>query len=299
MDHAEQPDQNEDARREVAPIGTAKDSMPAQPATEQQLQETEQKIEKRMSAFERSIVRLTWAAVVISLLSFIVFGGQLYEMITGGTQTDKLVGYAKTQSESADEIAQASDDFTDSAYWMEEHMQDAANAMQENADATTQSVTDAEGSIRNAQNAFRDEQRAWVANIGMVMDVPEVGKPMQGYVTWINSGKTFARRVKPTCHWISVAQPIDSEDALMKLAVPKVNESIGVLAPNAQYKTILRNQELIDETAKAQVGAWPQYIWGEVTYEDVFKRPHTTVFCSSRQGGTGEFLQCPFHNDAD
>jgi hypothetical protein len=49
-----------------------------------------------MSAFERSMLRLTRAAVIISVLTGLIFAGQLYEMITGGTQTDKLVGYAKT-----------------------------------------------------------------------------------------------------------------------------------------------------------------------------------------------------------
>ncbi len=62
-------------------------SIPAQPATEQQLRETEQKIEgqieERMTGFERSMVRLTRYGLAVTILTGIIFAGQLYEMITG------------------------------------------------------------------------------------------------------------------------------------------------------------------------------------------------------------------------
>jgi hypothetical protein len=64
---------------------------PAEPATQQQLQNAEEKIEERMSAFERSMIRLTQAGVVVGIITLCIFGGQLYEMIEGGTQTDKIV----------------------------------------------------------------------------------------------------------------------------------------------------------------------------------------------------------------
>jgi hypothetical protein len=93
MDDEAQSAQNKSSGQEITPPKTAENAPAIQPATEEQLQEAEQKIEKRMSAFERSMLRLTWAAVIVSVLSALVFGGQLYEMITGGTATDKLVNY--------------------------------------------------------------------------------------------------------------------------------------------------------------------------------------------------------------
>jgi len=113
MDTKDQSTQDESQSKQITSPGAIKNSTTGQVATERQLQEAEQKIEQRMSAFERSMVRLTWAAVIISLLSGAVFSGQLYEMISGGTQTDKLVGYAKVQANASSDQADAAQQFSD------------------------------------------------------------------------------------------------------------------------------------------------------------------------------------------
>jgi len=152
-----------------------------------------------------------------------------------------------------------------------------------------------------AQNQL--DQRAWVAVIGVTMDAPEVGKKINGSVTWMNSGKTFARKVKPLCHVAFFPELLTSEDVLREKAVKSPAStpvSIGVLTPNAQYKTLIDSTQPVNEVDKTNIsGSWYTYIWGELTYDDIFKQPHTTVFCSYRQGGTGDFLQCHFHNDAN
>src|SRR5438270_14090734 len=71
------------------------------PAIEEQLQQTERKIEERMSAFERSMLRLTRAGVFIAVLTALIFGGQLYEMRKGGSDTHDLAAAAKAQAEAA------------------------------------------------------------------------------------------------------------------------------------------------------------------------------------------------------
>jgi hypothetical protein len=119
MDEKEEPkgDQPETSARALT--GVSKDSTPTQPATEQQLRETEQKIEEqieeRMTAFERSMIRLTRFGLAVTILTGIIFAGQLYEMISGGTQTDKLVDYTNGQAESAKDIAIAASDQVDAA----------------------------------------------------------------------------------------------------------------------------------------------------------------------------------------
>ena len=49
----------------------AERTTPKQPATEQQLKKTEEKIDERMSAFERSTIRLTRVAVGVAILTFV------------------------------------------------------------------------------------------------------------------------------------------------------------------------------------------------------------------------------------
>lgn len=114
---------------QVTTQGAVDNATAEQVATERQLQETEQKIEERMSAFERSMVRLTWAAVVISVLSFLVFVGQLYEMWAGGTATDKLVAYARTQANASSDIGDAAQEFSDIADEINSEISESRDAL--------------------------------------------------------------------------------------------------------------------------------------------------------------------------
>jgi hypothetical protein len=76
--------------------------------------------------------------------------------------------------------------------------------------------------------------------------------------------------------------------------------SIAVLAPQSMYKTLLKTSFTVSQTDKKLfTDTFYVYVWGELTYLDVFGKQHNTWFCSSRKGSSGEFMQCPFHNYAD
>jgi hypothetical protein len=196
----------------------------------------------------------------------------------------------------AQKAADAADKFKDSA----SGIMDTLGKLQGNIETMANS---SKQSIQATQDAMRLEQRAWVAETGMAMDAPEVGKKISGYVVWSNSGKSFAKKVKPLCHFSFVQNEITNETILTAMASKGTTTgtpSIGVLGPNAQSKTILENLQVTSDIDKARIaGTWYTYIWGEMTYNDIFEQSHTTVFCSYRQGTTADFTQCPFHNDAN
>jgi len=95
------------------------------------------------------------ATVVIAIFTGLTF----CLVLDSSNDTQKLITAAETQALAAKEISGASSDFTDSAYWMEQHMDDAANAIQDSVDTTDRNTKTA---IRNAQQALRNEQRPWV-----------------------------------------------------------------------------------------------------------------------------------------
>lgn len=207
-----------------------------------------------------------------------------------GIEAEKMIRAANTQ-------AKAARDFADSAIRTEGTIKAAEGDFQAMANSSKQS-------IEATQNAMRLDQRAWVAQVGMTMDAPEVGKQIHGSVTWSNSGRSFAKKVKPLCHFSFVPDELAREDSLTKLVSRGSTAvgfgSIGVLAPNAEYKTPLESMKPLSEMDKYRISVeWYTYIWGELTYDDVFHQPHTTIFCSFRHGSTGDFIQCPFHNDAN
>jgi hypothetical protein len=189
----------------IPPARTIQDTPAEQAATERQLQETEQKIEERMSAFERSIVRLTWAAVIISILSFLVFAGQLYEMISGGTQTDEIITAANGIKTAQDQLVLdnkqvLSDNRQALAEVLKENREELASALKQNRDALQTQTTASNGQLAAIQQQTEIGARPWL-NISEVALAGGITINMKGeaqsavHVVTQNIGKTPARAV--------------------------------------------------------------------------------------------------------
>jgi hypothetical protein len=229
-------------------------------------------------------------AMAISTILIAFFTAATWLIIwRSSSDTQKLIDAAGQQAQAAKDFATYAGQIRDTIRISEKDLSNAAD--------------NSKGAITATQDAMRLEQRAWVANIAVSMDAPEVGKNAHGYTTWINSGKSFAKQVKPSCYLVFVQDRIAGEDILNKIAaLSNMGQgSIGVLAPNGQYKTGLDTKKPINQVDKDRIsGNWYTYVWGGgITYYDIFKIQHSTVFCSYRQGITADFVQCPFHNDAN
>lgn len=49
--------------------------------------------------------------------------------------------------------------------------------------------------------------------------------------------------------------------------------SVALLAPNAEYRTMVKGRLAADETDKTRITTTRfTYVWGEVTYDDIFRR---------------------------
>jgi hypothetical protein len=275
-------------------IAKSGNTQPTQAATADQLKQ----VEKEMNAFERATLRWAKVAVLLSGLAALFVCAQWYEMHTGSQDTHALAQAADTQAKKMTTMSDAADKIRQAAQDMVAQDQRIADNSKQALDASNrQSKAALDASIA----ASRNDQRAWVAVLNVIINPPEIGKSIEGGVTWRNSGKTFARRVTPNCNFVFVQARVDDDAALEKMrGVLERPPSVGLLAPNAEYKTMLKSRAPVDETDKTRItGDWFTYVWGEIVYEDVFKRSHTTKFCSWRQGATSDFLQCPFHNEAD
>lgn len=238
---------------------------------------------------DKAIVILTGGIVIAAVVQTVIFSKQRSEMHNAGAQTDRIICAAQ-KIESDLEAANAQN-------------LDALKKILAQSQAATEASNKQSQKVLDANIATAHlQERAWVAPITVEMDTIESGKGESGYVAWINSGKTFAKKVKALCHSSSRPNPISDEHELVNLAVPPQEMgSIGVLTPGAQYQIILKNPQPV---SKLQLDAmitysWYTYVWGEVTYEDVFGNAHTTTFCAFRRGISGSFSQCPFYNDAN
>ena len=283
--------QSEDADRQIESSGKPiENTPPTQPATGQQLQKTEQKIEERMSAFERSTIRLTRLGIFVGVLTAIIFAGQLYEMHEGGAQTDKMIDAANRNACAARSFAQSAGGIDTKIGTAEG---DFFNMAKNSSDA-----------IKATQESMRLEQRAWVS-AAQITGIPMIDQPFVTKVTAINSGRTFAKHFK-------MVSMVQIGPAGMKPDFDKeggqVYKSLSLLVPNAPYiatntvtgegsTPLLPNPKKVD-IDRFKHGQSTVFAFGRMDYDDIFGKHHWSIFCYQLSPDI-VWNACGMHNDAD
>jgi hypothetical protein len=173
--------------------------------------------------------------------------------------------------------------------------------MKRTSEASEKAAKAAENSIAQARVTARLDQRAWVSTMTITGSVPIVDKEFSVDVLIKNNGKTFARAVTVNCRIRSVDsnQPppdfagIEAEDMG---GIP----SIALLAPGGQYGSGASNSRKVtqDSVDKFISGKERVFVFGKITYRDVFDCPHWTTFCSILKTD-GIYQVWGAYNDAD
>jgi hypothetical protein len=269
MNNEEQSAQKQGERNEITPSANTEYTTPAQAATEQQLRYAEQQIETRMTAFERSMIRLTRYGLAVTILSGLIFAGQLYEMITGSTATDNLVKYSLVQASAASDQADAAQQFSDTADDINSRMSDAVVQLQAAAN-------NAKTGIRATQNAMRLDQRAWVVAKGITHNLA-VDNVWKLRFVFTNTGKTPAKNARMTC----ILDPVIGTGAR---TWPKLQHPIPTLiAPSEEKGCVLMpygdEKVTADRLASLKDPNTHVYIYGSVVYQDVFAQWHWLTVC--------------------
>lgn len=232
-------------------------------------------------------VIMALATVVIALFTWMT-----YTIVKSGPEdTKKIIQAAQIQAGAANQISDAADDFTDSARWMEQHMEDAANAMQDSvdtADANTKTT------IKNAQNAFRSEQRAWVGVLDATPIEFSEAKGFSATVIFFNSGRTPARNVQSSGMYMFSPAPVSGPPPeFIKTLSFRPAQSI---APQGRYNLALGQESVGEITTPTQLQGQQNlisryqdiknkkvvlYFYGILKYDDVFGNHRETQYCIS------------------
>jgi hypothetical protein len=284
-----------------------------QPATAHQLQKTEEKIDERMSAFERSTIRLTRAAIGIAILTVACVAFQGYEMYTGGKDTSTLANQAVTQATqttnlatntdkmktSAEKSAQASRDFADTANDINTGIGDAVKKLGAQAKAAKESLT-------LAQNAFIMEDRPYVL-IGKVHPEEDskgnqtltTASPIMWRVEFINYGKSpavnsggvgmafFGPDAKKLAYAYMENMPMNSDKfGSMPNAGPDSIVPPGGIPPPPEhpaYTTIVSDRlPTKDELIYVFSHEFSLYVAGRYFYTDLQGNRYSTDYCRFR-----------------
>ena len=206
-----------------------------------------------------------------SLLQWIAISGQWKEMQSASKQTDRLIDAAeriKTSMESSVE--------------------------------QNKKVLDA--SIEIA----RRDQRAW---IGPVQVVPawrdptnkpiyiKDGFPAKFEVVITNSGKSPARKVRTLIKFDTI--PADRKFSPNYGLLQK--QSVVIIQPQQRFRMPTPPSQPVSasDIDTIENGKAILYLFGKITYEDIFKTQHSTTFCMTLAPSLDSFVACDAYNEAD
>ena len=305
MDTKQEPKPDQPKSPVAAPPQESKpiDTPPAEPATAQQLE----KVEEKMSSFERSTLRWAKAAVILSALAAVFVCAQWWEMHEGGKDTHDLAVAAGNQATWTQRLADSAKLQSDKTQIVADRTKDLADRMKDQADETktiadqaviqaranTQLAQNAVNTLTNTKQSFQAEQRAWIGVQGTsdIKGFTET-EPWQVTVVFFNSGRTPARNVQMSGMYITSPIPLSGPRASdIKMLTYSPVQSI---APPGYYREVIGrefageivtdiqragNKVLVSQYPKIKARELSLYYFGILKYDDVSGNPHETQYC--------------------
>jgi hypothetical protein len=177
----------------------------------------------------------------------------------------------------------------------------------------------ADAAIKAANGAAESERldkRAWISTQSMSIKITDYKTPIAAQAVIINSGKTFAfnARVDYSLLFSHDEKNISEWAIRPSRPEPSTIASVGTIPPNlprilfvfpseselSQFSShdTKQGRDLLLSSLKEK--KMFIYLFGRISYEDIFHVSHYTNFCGEYNPDTGAgFDACPTYNDAD
>lgn len=173
----------------------------------------------------------------------------------------------------------------------------------------TETLKQSKAALDATIDNFRLEQRAWVGPTqafpaeylnGNKKVYVEEGQQIKGGVFITNSGRTPARNLNTLISLISLKADAKLDPKYMVDATTQPSNT--VMQPGMTFS--LRPLPIKGIVSKADIddlasGRYIIYMFGLITYEDIFGHPHSTKFCMYVTPDFTTFRGCSAYNEAD
>jgi len=250
-------------------------------------------------------VGLTAVLALVALGALGVMRRQLREMKEARRQTDALIKRAIEQSSAMREAAEQTDRLIEQAIEQANHAAEQAKAANMAACAAKTSSENfaevAHSSVQNiqlAQQAMHLEQRAWLFVTETRASELQVGQPLSITVVFKNTGRTPAKNVQISTHLEPLPKGQAPEPKLEKM------QNRGAIPPNGTafvtISTGRKHAEGVTEQGLKAITSGELVIWvyGTITYEDIFETRQATMFCYMLHPDGRTFAAAEVYNDA-
>jgi hypothetical protein len=162
--------------------------------------------------------------------------------------------------------------------------------------------------VRNSEDSLRLDQRAWVGAVEIdnpsLLDGTRHVYLKQGAAAFFNvvitnTGKTPALKVGTLINWLILpsATPFSPVSGSTT-----GHPSLTVIQPQMRLTltTRMENEQVSRERISALAsGSHNLYLFGEISYVDIFGDQHRTKFCAMLTPNLDAFGSCNSHNEAD
>jgi hypothetical protein len=179
---------------------------------------------------------------------------------------------------------------------------------QDSSIATGKQLAVLQGQLNQQQHTMLLDERAWLGavKIGVVNAPIGLNNPVIGLIELTNSGKSPAKKVRT----LAAIQALKKGVVLVpKYAIDKTDQpSYSVIQPGMPMEiTTLPIEGTqgkigtvgIDDLADFKSGDYIVYIYGIITYEDIFSHKHTTKFCGFVNRNLQTVRACQSYNEAN
>jgi hypothetical protein len=253
----------------------------------------------------RMYLIVTGGFVFVGVIALGMMWRQLREMRLAREQGDKLgrraneqLGALREAAERTDELIQQMTEQARIAGEQTKAATMAACAAKTSSETFAQIASSSVHHVQFAEEAMRLQQRAWVFVTDLRAGELQAGKPVSMTLGFKNTGRTPARNVQ-------IASQID---ALPKghAPQPKLDKgySRGIIPPEGTVFVSIGNgrssgegltQQELQAISSGDLVVW---VYGTLTYDDVFEVRQATIFCYRLQPDGRTFAVAEIYNEA-
>ena len=174
------------------------------------------------------------------------------------------------------------------------------------ADSIERSFEQSKKSLDASMEMLRRDQRAWVGPVKVMPAWRDpTNKPIfikEGFapqfeVVITNSGKSPAGKVRI---WIKFDTIPAAREFFPNYGLPQ-KQSVAVIQPQQISSMPVSAPQPISAVGIDNIQSRKSilYLFGKITYEDIFNTQHSTTFCMTLATSLDAFNSCDAHNDAD
>jgi hypothetical protein len=235
---------------------------------------------------------------MVATIAYAVIAG--FQLASLNRETEIMQGTLAEMKRSGEQSTKQMWSAIDNINWM-------ARSMDWNQKVSKQGIESSEKQSKSTLQAsidqFHVDQRAWlgVSNWSFVINDKD---PPSYHGMVLNSGKSaavgvtsrFQYRDKPRNYELNIA------DIVYAPTFRPIRQ--GTVFPGQAFNISQSNTPVAPEAQKASFDDYVKkglvpYVFGEISYRDVFNRQHWTHFCVFVQDNLKDSSNCPIYNDTD